>query len=134
MSHERHSNAAYADAGFTMLEVLIALAVVSGVLAAIASIVAFTTHSVPRLEQRVALVETTRSVIADLSTGNALTSQAGDMAGYRWRMDVTPWAGEGIALPPDAPWAPLAVAIRVQSPSGAFLTIRTVRLQKRTGG
>jgi general secretion pathway protein I len=134
LSRERRSKAAGADAGFTMLEVLIALAVISGVLAAVGSVVASTTHAVPQLEQRVALVETTRSVAAGLLTGDGLTSQAGNMAGYRWRMDVTPWAGEGVALLPDSAWVPLTVDIRVQSPSGALLTLRTVRLQKRSGG
>jgi general secretion pathway protein I len=124
------------SAGFTIIEVLIALAVIAVCLAAIGTVVGVTTRGVRSLEQRVALVEVARSVAASLPprSTRAVAPGAGEILGHHWQVDLAPWAGGGVIGPPNSPWLPQTVTIRVQSPSGAVLALQTVRLQMKPGG
>jgi general secretion pathway protein I len=126
------------SAGFTIIEVLIALAVIAVCLAAIGTVVGVTSRSVRSLEQRVALVEVARSVAASLPphSDRAVVPAAGEILGHRWQIDVapSPWAGGDVVEQANSPWGPQTVTIHVQSPSGAVLTLQTVRLQRKPGG
>jgi len=119
------------DAGFTIIEVLIALAVVAISIVAIGSVMSTNVRGVRLLEQHVTLMQTARSVMtadlpshAELGPG-ALSGQVND---YRWKIDIGP-LGEGWAVPgADVAWIPALVRIQVQSPSGAVSDLKTVRL------
>jgi general secretion pathway protein I len=119
-------------AGFTIIEVLVAIAVVAISLTAIGALTGITTRGVRSLEQHVVLVETARTVASSLPPRTQLASGeiAGDLYGNRWRMAVSPFGGAS-ALEPDSPWVPEAISIRVQSPSGAAMTLEPVRLQRK---
>jgi general secretion pathway protein I len=119
------------NAGFTILEVLIAIAVVATALTAIGALTGATTRGVRAIEQHVAVVETARSVLASLQPSTPLSSSetAGELYGNRWRIGISPFAVG--AVMPDSPWVPATVTIRVQSPSGAALNVETVRLQRK---
>jgi general secretion pathway protein I len=123
-------------AGFTIMEVLIALAVVAVCLAAIGAVVGVTSRGVRSLEQHVALVEVARSVAASVPphSEHAIQPGAGEVAGHRWQVDVAPWTGSAGADQSASPWFPQIVTIRVRSPSGALLALQTVRLQRKQGG
>ena len=122
------------DAGFTILEVLIALAVVAVSIVAIGSVMSTNVRGVRLLEQHVTLMQTARTVMtagipprAELGPG-VLSGQIDD---YKWTIDVGPM-GEGWDVPgADAAWIPAIVRIRVRSPSGAVSDLRTVRLMHR---
>jgi len=120
-------------AGFTILEVLIAIAVVTIVLAAIGAVMATNTRGVRSLEQRVVLMETTRTVVAGLRSREPLAAGAlaGEMHGNRWRIGASPMVDGPIVLDSRSTWIPQMITIRVQSPSGAAIDIKTVRLQRR---
>ena len=86
------------DAGFTIIEVLIALAVVAVSIVAIGSVMSTNVRGVRSLEQHVTLMQTARSVMttdlpsrAELGSG-ALSGQIND---YRWKIDIGP-LGEGL--------------------------------------
>jgi len=130
------SDIAGSQAGFTVIEVLVALVLVATSLAAIGSLMATTMRGVRSLEQHVALIESARAVTAGLPLHGQLVPGAlsGETSGHRWRVDVSPWTGGGVAVLADSPWIPQLIAIQVQSPSGAILNLRTVRLQKRPAG
>ena len=121
------------DAGFTLVEVLVALAVVSVSLAAIGSLIATTVRGVRSLNTNFALVETARAVMAglpdrgDLAPGNF----SGELAEHRWRVDVLPFAADSPDPNVTPPWVAQTVVVRVQSPSGKILEINTVRLLPR---
>ena len=122
------------DAGFTIIEVLVALALVAVVIVAIGSLMATNVRGVRSFEQHVALLQAARTVMttgiaprAELRSG----SSSGQIDGYRWTIDVAPLGGEWAVDNADVPWMPELVRVRVKSPTGAVSDIRTVRLMKR---
>jgi general secretion pathway protein I len=116
-------------AGFTLIEVVVALAVVAVSLSAVGALVASTVRGATSIDQHLSLVETARAVEAALPDRAGLVpgSTSGEMAGHRWQVDVLPFVAPASSIP----WVPQTVAIRVQAPGGALLQINTVRLRKR---
>ncbi|MDB5516492.1 MAG: ral secretion pathway protein [Tardiphaga sp.] len=122
------------DAGFTIIEVLIALAIIAVSVVAIGSVMSANVRGVRSLEQHVALMQTARTVLmtgipprAKLVAG-ALSGRIDD---YRWTIDVGPLGGDWTVQGADVAWVPELVRIRVRSPSGAMSDLRTVRLMHR---
>jgi len=120
-------------AGFTLIEAVVALAVVAVLLAAIGAVVTTSARGTRSLEQHLALVETTRIVAATLPKDEpaALDGLSGEILGHRWRIALAPFIGSGIYQNPDSPWIPQTVVVRVRSPSGAVYGFETIRLQHR---
>ena len=123
-------------AGFTLIEVLVALAVVAMALAAIGSLTATTARGSRAIDQRLALVETARLIATALPDRGDLApgSLSGDLAGYRWRVDVEPLVSALVDPRLPTRWVPHRVAITVQSPAGQLLRIDSVRLLRRSEG
>lgn len=122
------------DAGFTIIEVLIALAIVAVSIVAIGQVMSTNARGVRRLEDHVALVQSAQAVLATeiparsaLAPGS-LTGRNGDM---RWRIDIAPVGDDWIADDADVPWIPELIKVRVRGPSGAFVDLETVRLMPR---
>jgi general secretion pathway protein I len=125
-----------ADAGFTLIEVVVALALIAVALTAIASLIATTIRGTRSLDQHLSLAETARAIEAALPGREDLKagSSSGEMAGYRWRIDVLPFAARFVDPRLPSPWWPQTVVITVQAPDGPMLQINTVRLQRRPEG
>jgi general secretion pathway protein I len=121
--------------GFTLIEAVVALAVVAITLTAIGAVATTSARGTRSLEQHLALVETTRIVAATLPKDSeaGLDGLSGDILGHRWRITLAPFVGSGISQIPESPWIPLTVVVRVRSPSGAVYGFETVRLQHRPG-
>jgi general secretion pathway protein I len=122
------------DAGFTIIEVLIALAIVAVSIVAIGSLMATNVRGVRSLEQHVALTQTARTVMtAGLSPRAELRPGilSGQTDNYRWTVEVMPLGGDWTVPNADIPWVPELVRVRVKSPSGALSDIRTVRLMQK---
>lgn len=121
------------DAGFTIIEVLIALALVAVSILAIGSVMSTNVRGVRVLEQHVTLMQTARSVMtADIPPRAelGLGSLSGQVNDHQWKIDVGP-LGEDWAVPgADAAWIPALVRIQVRSPSGAVSDLKTVRLMR----
>jgi general secretion pathway protein I len=120
-----------ADAGFTVIEVLIALAVVAVGIVAIGSVMSTNARGIRSMEQHVLLKQAAQAVLAtgipprsELAQGT-LTGQTGD---YRWQVDIGPLTGELVSPSEDAAWVPELVSVHVRSPGGAVLELHTVRL------
>lgn len=115
-----------------MIEALVALAVVATSLAAIGAVVATNIRATRALDQRLALVETTRAILTDLPDREQIVSGrlSGEFAAHRWRVDVLPFIADFIDPRRPAPWTPQIVAVRVQSPGGRVLQVDTIRLHR----
>jgi general secretion pathway protein I len=122
-------------AGFTLIEVLVALAVVAISLVSIGSVMATSMRGVRSMEQHVTLMESARAIANNLPPRAQLApgTLTGEIYGNRWRVDVTPFSGGGVPYVAESQWLPQTVRIRLQSPTGASLSLETVRLQPRSG-
>jgi general secretion pathway protein I len=119
------------DAGFTIIEVLIALAVVAVSIVAIGSVMSTNVRGVRSLEQHVTLIQTARSVMTAEVPANAelgFGARSGQLNDFQWRIDVGPLGEEWAAKGADVAWIPALVRIQVRSPSGAVSELKTVRL------
>lgn len=123
------------DAGFTILEVLVALALVAVVIVAIGSVMSGNVRGVRAVDRHVALTQAMRTAMAagipprdQLAQGTS----SGQTDGYRWTVDVSPLGGNWTVPNSDVAWVPQLVRVRVRSPAGATSDIRTVRLIKRS--
>jgi general secretion pathway protein I len=121
------------DAGFTIIEVLIALAIVAIVIVGIGSVMSTNARGVRALENHVALIQTAQMVLGtaipqrkDLAPGTL----SGQVRDYRWQVDIGPVGGGWMVNAADAPWLPELVRVRVRSPSGATVDLETVRLMR----
>ena len=121
------------EAGFTIIEALVALAIVAASLAAIGGLIAVSARGARTLEQHVALVETARAVESTLPKRDqiALGDFSGVLAGHPWRVDVLPFSAGGIDPELPSPWVPQTVVVTVRSPTGAAFQLATVRLHRR---
>jgi general secretion pathway protein I len=122
------------EAGFTILEVLIALAIVAVAVVAIGSVMSTNARGVRTLENHVALMETAQIVLAtevpprkELRPG-VLSGQLHD---FRWRIDIGPVGGDWIVDDADVAWIPELVKVRVRAASGAAAELETVRLMPK---
>jgi general secretion pathway protein I len=118
-------------AGFTLIEALVALAIVAAVLGSIGAVIATTAKGTRSIDQRLALGGAAETILASLPARTLLKPgrQSGETAGHRWRIDVSPM---NVAVASDAPqtarFVPLAVTLRVQAPGGPAMQVTTVRL------
>jgi len=128
LSRKSCSNGA---AGFTLIEALVALAIVAAVLSSIGAVIATTVKGTRSIDQRLALTGASETLLAALPSRTLITPghQSGETAGHRWRIDVSPM---DVVVASDAPqtrrFVPLAVSMRLQAPGGPAMQITTVRL------
>jgi general secretion pathway protein I len=125
------------QAGFTIIEVLVALAVVAVCIVAVGSVMSTSARGVRSLEQHVALIQAARGAMAtgipprtELGPG-VLSGQLND---HRWRIDIGPLDGGWLLPDADVTWVPQLVKIQVQSPSGGAFELETIRLVHRPRG
>jgi general secretion pathway protein I len=123
-------------AGFTLIESLVALAIVAVALTAIGMLVAANIRATRSLEQRLQLIETARAILSALPDRDqlAMGDTRGEIAGQRWRLDVMAFSGSFVDQSVASPWIPQAVVLRVEAPTGEILRVDTVRLRRNPGG
>jgi general secretion pathway protein I len=120
--------------GFTLIEALVALAIVAAVLGSIGTVIATSVKGTRGIDQRIQLSGTAESLLAALPARTLLKPgrQSGELAGHRWRIDVSPM---NVPVATDAAqtgrFVPLAVTMRLQAPGGPAMQVTTVRLVPR---
>ena len=118
-------------AGFTLIEALVALAIVAAVLSSIGAVIATSVKGTRSIDQRLALTGAAETLLAELPARNLLKPgrQSGQLAGHRWRIDVSPMDTSAADDAPQNPrFMPLAVTMRLQAPDGPAIQLTTVRL------
>ena len=124
------------NAGFTLIEVLVALSIVAVSLSSIGALMATNVRATKVVDARLFRLETTRSVLAALPEPEQLVPGvlAGDAGGHAWRIDVAPFDLKQIGAKPSLAWSAEVLSLTVQSPFAGPLQINTVRLRRREGG
>jgi general secretion pathway protein I len=122
--------------GFTLIEVLVAIAVLAVVLGAIGAVVGNTVRTIRSVDRRLPLLETAQDLIASLPSRDALQpgAQSGTSGDFRWRIDAVLLNRN---VPDDdktAKWMPLSITVRVQGSEGPPVRLDTVRLIPRPRG
>jgi general secretion pathway protein I len=122
-----------ACAGFTLIEVVVAIAVLAVVLGAIGAAVGTTVKGMRSVDQRLPLLETAQSLLASLPERDALRPgvQSGRIGDVRWRADIAPLNGAIADAPASAKWLPLLVTVSVQGGDGPPVRLDTIRLVPR---
>jgi len=122
------------DAGFTIIEVLVALVVVAVSIVAIGSVMSTNARGVRALENHVALLQSAQTVFVtaipprkELAPGTL----SGQLRDFRWQVDIGPVGSDWVVEGADVAWIPELVKVRVHSPSGATVDLETVRLMHR---
>jgi general secretion pathway protein I len=119
------------EAGFTLLETMVALAVSAMIIAAIARLTYAGQRTAIASERRVDAVETLRKVVAALpprsQLGGALT---GSLDGHAWRVEARAYP-QAPALPANAhiAWTPVLVHVAVRGPAGDLIGLDMIRLR-----
>jgi len=123
---------ARSDGGFTMIESLVALAVIAVCLTALGTLIATNIRATQTVSDRLSLLETARAVLAALPDRDQLGfgDSRGEIAGFQWRVDVMPFAANFVDPAKATPWVPQDVVVRVESPTGQILRLDTVRLRR----
>jgi general secretion pathway protein I len=117
-------------AGFTLIEALVALAIIAAVLSSIGAVIATTVKGTRSIDQRLALTGAAETLLAALPARNLLKPgrQSGELAGHRWRIDIAPMNVAVQEGAQGARFVPLAVNMRMQAPGGPAIQLTTVRL------
>jgi general secretion pathway protein I len=119
-------------AGFTLIEALVALAIIAVVLGTIGSVISVTIKGTRSIDQRLALAGTAETLLADLPARGVLKPgrQSGQLAGSLWRVDIAPMNVAG-GNPGTDRFVPLAVNLRLQRADGGAIQVTTVKLVPR---
>ncbi|WP_449379019.1 prepilin-type N-terminal cleavage/methylation domain-containing protein [Bradyrhizobium sp. UFLA05-112] len=128
----RNGNGSRGEAGFTLIEALVALAIIAAVLGTIGTVIATTVQGTRSIDQRLALAGTAETLLAQLPPRALIKPgrQSGELAGSRWRMDVAPMNVPG-GDPATDRFVPLSVTLRLQRADGSTFQVATVKLVPR---
>ena len=123
-------------AGFTLIEVLVALSIVATTLASIGALIASTARGTRSIETHLNRLEIARAIMTAIPDRNQLVlgNFSGEMAGHPWRVDVLPFVSNNMEPQNDTLWVPQTVIMTVRSPAGGAMQVSTVRIQRRGGG
>jgi general secretion pathway protein I len=120
------------ERGFTLLEALVALAVMSAGLAAIGRLGYSSLAAVQRAETRLALTSAARAALTALPAREAIRDgeTSGAIFDDKWRLDAARYTGVPPAGPIKPDWIPQALKLSVLDARGNLLIVETVRLRR----
>ena len=118
------------ESGFTLIEALVALAIIAAVLSAIGMVIGTTVRGTRAIDQRLALTGAAETLLAQLPARNLLKPgvQNGELEGHSWRIEVAPLNVAAQEGTPTSRFVALAVSLRMQAPRGPAFQVTTVRL------
>ena len=122
------------NAGFTMVEALVAFVVLATLTLAVQRGLAASIASTTRADERLGADLVARTLIsAPTGTGpSTLQAQSGTMNGFAWTIRFEhlelPMASRNAPTAKHVAWVPVRMLITVSTPSGSDMKIETVRL------
>lgn len=124
-----------ASAGFTLIEVLVALTIVAALFSSLSALVVTAARGTRSVEDRLAAFETARALLTMLPNRDQRVPGilSGEMNGYRWRLDASSTAFPDIKTAETTLWVPQALIITMVAPNGATIRLDTIRLHRRPG-
>ncbi|MGY3533209.1 MULTISPECIES: prepilin-type N-terminal cleavage/methylation domain-containing protein [Bradyrhizobium] len=124
------------DAGFTLIEVVVALSVLSLSLGSIGTVVSANIRAIRKLEERVSIIqETSAAFVTAVPDRNRLLpgTLRGASDSGEWTVLIAPIGPGWDVAAGQAGWIPRMVELRLRSASGAVVDVRTVRLARTAG-
>lgn len=123
------------SAGFTLIEVLVALTIVATLFSSLSALVVTAARGNRSVEDRLVGFETARALLTMLPPRDQLVpgTLSGEMSGYRWRLDASPVVFPDVKTAESTLWVPETVGITMVSPNGATIRLDTIRLHRRPG-
>jgi general secretion pathway protein I len=124
-----------AEAGFTLIEILVAFAILGLVAAAVLSVFSSGPGRIVHAENQRLAVLTVKSLLAEVGAGRAIEAGGweGDTRdGGRWKLVMAPYAGASSDPDHPPPLQPYLVTVHATSGpawSGATADLETVRLR-----
>lgn len=117
-------------AGFSLIEVVVTLAVLAVVLVSIGKLVGVTVRGIHALQDHLALVETARAIETGLGDrrGLQLGTTSGQTGAVQWRIDAQPFPAD---TQPRSRWEPVSETITLQATGGTRLSVSTLRLRPK---
>src|SRR5947209_4454352 len=99
--------------GFTLIEAVIALAIVAVSLSSIGALIAITVRGTRSIEQHLVRVETIRAIAAALPDRDKLVQgvSSGEFADHLWRLEVSPFLASNTEASAQIPWIPQLVIL-----------------------
>lgn len=114
--------------GFTLIEVLVALAALSILLAAVGTLASANTRGVRKIADHFALAARAQAVLADIANGAPTNASGGD-GNISWRIQARPFLAG--ARTNKSGWRPERITISLRDASGGRFQLETVRLIQR---
>jgi general secretion pathway protein I len=119
-------------AGFTLIEVLVALAVTAVALAAIGGLMSANIRGTHKVNQHLGLVQALWAIESELENRATLVPgvRSGEREGVFWSIEVAPYLSGRADQGRPPRFLPQLVRIRLRSVSGDMLETETIRLTK----
>jgi general secretion pathway protein I len=123
-------------AGFTLVEALVALAIVSVCLSSIGALIATTVRGTRSIDAKLTTLHVGRSVLSALPDRDkiVLGTISGRVARHTWRLEISPISMSHANPKQLPPWIAQRVVVTVESAAGVPLQISGIRLRRRDGG
>jgi type II secretory pathway pseudopilin PulG len=119
-------------AGFTLLEALVALALVLAFVATVEPYLFYSRRLMGNAEQRVAAQILLRTLLDAPFDRSRLANvvRGGELNGLRWRIVTEPFAIDAASSEPSPPWNAYRVIASVSTSAGQIVSAETIRLGK----
>jgi prepilin-type N-terminal cleavage/methylation domain-containing protein len=146
-ANEKREKTGGPTCGFSLAEVLVALAVAAMMAAILTPFVAGTRFNAAQVRERLELWTIAQSMLDGLGETLSPGTSSGQNGAYRWRREIAPITAEAVAqteafedhlhpqgrqetAAPSTPWVLYRVKVQIEAPSGRQYAADTIRINR----